>query len=290
MRDQAHKLRSLAHGIIRPRVQVDPAVTRVIAVTSGKGGVGKTNLTVNLGLALARTSKRVFLLDADLGLANIDVLLGLTPTHTLYDVLYGGKRLEDIVVSGPFEVQIIPGGAGIQELANLDSAERARLINMLSYLRTADFLLIDTGAGISRNVLGFVAAAQEVILVVTPEPTSLTDAYSLIKILARYKVHSEISLVVNRATSEQEAEQAAAKLKLVCGEFLKFTVRHIGSIGEDPVVVRAVKNQEPFITAAPNSMAARDVQNLARYFLDGQVQTTTGAVDSFIGRLFRLFR
>lgn len=290
MRDQAHNLRSLAHGIIRPRVELDPAATRVIAITSGKGGVGKTNLTVNLGLALARTSRRVFLLDADLGLANIDVLLGLTPTHSLYDVLYGVKRLEDIVVTGPFDVQVIPGGAGIQELANLDSAQRARLINMLSYLRTADFLLIDTGAGISRNVLGFVAAAREVVLVVTPEPTSLTDAYSLIKILARHKVHSEVSLVVNRAASEHEAEQAAAKMQLVCGEFLKFTVRHIGSIGEDPAVVRAVKNQEPFITAAPNSVAARDVQNLARYFLSGQIQATTGAVDSFIGRLFRLFR
>jgi flagellar biosynthesis protein FlhG len=290
MRDQAHKLRSLAHRVIRPQVRVGPAVTRVIVITSGKGGVGKTNLAVNLGLTLARMQKRVLLFDADLGLANIDVLLGLAPALTLYDVLYRGKRLEDIVVTAPFDMQIIPGGAGIQELANLDNSQRARLIDMLSYLRTAEFLLIDTGAGISRNVLGFVAAAQEVILVVTPEPTALTDAYGLIKILARYKVHSEISLVVNRVTGDREAGQAAAKLQLVCGKFLNFTVRHIGSIGEDPMVVRAVKNQEPFVLVEPNSVAARDVQSIARYLLSGDVQTATGAVDNFISRLVRLFR
>jgi flagellar biosynthesis protein FlhG len=261
----------------------------VIAVTSGKGGVGKTNLSVNLGITLARMGKRVFLFDADLGLANVEVLLGLTPAYTLYDVLYRGKRLEDIVVSGPFDLQIIPGGAGMQELANLDSSQRARLIDMLSYLRTAEFLLIDTGAGISRSVLGFVAAAQEVFLVVTPEPTSLTDAYSLIKILARHKVHDEISLIVNRATGEHEATEAAAKLQLVCRKFLKFTVRHIGSIVEDQVVVRAVKNQEPFVVTEPNSPAAREVQNIARYLLSGTL-SPPGAVDSFISRLFRLFR
>lgn len=290
MRDQAYKLRSLAHRVIRPGAQIDPAATRVIAVTSGKGGVGKTNLSVNLGLTLARMQKRVFLFDADLGLANVDVLLGLTPAHTLYDVLYRGKRLEEIMVSAPFDMRIIPGGAGIQELANLDSSQRARLIDMLSYLRNAEFLLIDTGAGISRNVLGFVAAAREVILVVTPEPTSLTDAYSLIKILARYKIHNEITLVVNRATSEREAGEAAAKLQLVCRKFLKFGVRHIGSIAEDPVVVRAVKTQEPFVLTEPHSPAAREVQSIARYLLSGEVQPETGAVDNFIGRLIRLFR
>jgi|Deesub1362A_J573_1020465.scaffolds.fasta_scaffold00029_32 flagellar biosynthesis protein FlhG len=290
MRDQAYKLRTLAHRVIRPRVQVDPTITRVIAITSGKGGVGKTNLSVNLGLALARMGKRVFLFDADLGLANVEVLLGLNPPHTLYDVLYRGKRLEDVVVTGPFNLQIIPGGTGIQELANLDSSQRERLIDMLSYLRTAEFLLIDTGAGISRSVLGFVAAAREVILVVTPEPTSLTDAYSLIKILARYKVHSEIGLVINRAASEREAAEAAVKLQLVCGKFLRFTVRHIGSIAEDPVVIRAVKNQEPFVLVEPNSVAAREVEAIARYLLSGEIQPAAGAVDSFIGRLFRLFR
>lgn len=290
MRDQAYKLRLLA----RHRT---PAVTRVaggprvIAVTSGKGGVGKSNLSVNLGLALARRGRRVVLFDADLGLSNGEVLLGVTPRFNLYDVLYADKSMKDIVTTVAYNMRLVSGGSGIQELANLDRAQRARIVEMMNYFRdSTDFLLIDTGAGINRNVLGFVAAAPEVIVVVTPEPTSLTDGYSLVKVLSRHRLHEKVYLVVNRVRGEAEARQTARKIQLVAGKFLDFEVQHIGSVDEDPAVPRAVRNQQPFVLAEPEAAPSRDVEALARFFAaDERPAAGTPAIDGFFGRLLRLF-
>ncbi|MBU4532805.1 MAG: MinD/ParA family protein [Eubacteriales bacterium] len=290
MRDQAYKLRILAN---RQQPEQATAVSgpRVIAITSGKGGVGKTNISVNLGLALAMMGKRVVLFDADLGLANGEVLLGVAPKYSLFDALFGDKAIEDIVVTAPYKMRLISGGSGIQELANLDRAQQARVVEMLSYFKdSTDYLLIDTGAGINKSVLGFLAASQEVLVVVTPEPTSLTDAYSLIKVLSRYKLHDKVYLVVNRVTGDKDAQQAARKIKLVAKKFLGFNIEHIGSVAEDAAVLRAVRNQQPFIIAEPNAGSSKSVEQLARLLANEDLDAVkSGAIDGFFGRLMRLF-
>ncbi|MCL6611817.1 MAG: MinD/ParA family protein [Peptococcaceae bacterium] len=268
---------------------------RVIAVASGKGGVGKTSLVVNLAITLAAMGQRVVIFDADLGLANAEVLLGITPPYTLFDCLYGSKDIEDIIIPGPCGVRLVSGGSGFLELANLDSERRQQIIESLSYFdREADFLIIDTGAGISRNVLGFVAAANEVIVVVTPEPTSLTDAYSLIKVLSMFKIHSEVMLVVNRAGDEREAVRTAQKIEKVVGQFLQIRVRVIGWIMEDRLVSQAIKDQEPFSMFHPHSPAGQSISKMAKYLITGQHQAGEwsppgSGARSFINLLARLF-
>ncbi|MCL6557868.1 MAG: MinD/ParA family protein [Firmicutes bacterium] len=262
---------------------------RVIAVTSGKGGVGKTSIVVNLGLILARLGRRVLLFDADLGLANIEVMLGISPPYTLYEFLYGNRSMEEVVYSGPKGLQIISGGSGIDELAHLDSAQRQRILEFLPYLRArTDFVLVDTGAGISRNVLGFVAAAEEVVIVITPEPTSLTDAYSLIKVLSKFKVHAEARLVVNRARDEREAQQTANKLRLVCSRFLNFDLSYLGAILEDGAVGQGIKNQQPFVLTQPYSVASRNLNRIADLLIEGK-ECAPKAAERFLDRLLRLF-
>ncbi len=290
MRDQAHNLRVLTRDRRVPAgEEYRAAGPRVVAVTSGKGGVGKTSLVVNLALALAHLGQRVVVFDADLGLANVEVLLGISPPHTLHDVVFGGKSMEEVLVPGPCGIKFISGGSGFQELANLDTAQRERLIRGLAYFQhQADFLLVDTGAGISRNVLGFVAASQEVIVVVTPEPTSLTDAYGLIKVLAKFKVHSHAYLVVNRALDDREAVQTAHKMEMVAGRFLQFRVHHLGSLLEDGVVGQAVKVQQPFVLLQPHGAAARRVAEMARYLVEGYRAPAARGINGFIGRLVRL--
>jgi len=287
--DQAHKLRTLVNNLPPAVPRSRETGPRIITVTSGKGGVGKTSLVVNLGLVLARWGRRVLLFDGDLGLANIEVLLGLTPTYTLYEFLYGNKSIEEILCTGPYGLQVISGGSGMQELANLDSIQRQRLLDLLPYLRTrTDFVLVDTGAGISRNVLGFVAAAEEVVVVITPEPTSLTDAYGLIKVLVRFKVHAEARLVVNRAHSEKEARQAAQRLQTVCSKFLGFNLSYLGEILEDAVVGQAVKEQRPLVLSQPYSVAAKSIGRIARCLVDGK-EPTPKAAERFLDRLLKLF-
>lgn len=274
--------------------EAEPAagIARVIAVTSGKGGVGKSNLTVNLGLALAAFNQRVIILDADLGLANVEVLLGVSPPATLFDCIYRDRDIRDVVVPAPGGVRFISGGSGFLELANLDSARRKRLISSLALLDgMADCILIDTGAGLSKNVLGFLAAAGEVIVVITPEPTSLTDGYSLIKVLARFGVHREVLLVVNRAGSEQEALATARRMETVAGRFLGLPLACLGFLQEDRAVTRAVRGQRPFYLAEPRSQPARSVTAMARSLMTGrreEAPSRTG-VRGFVDRLVRLF-
>jgi flagellar biosynthesis protein FlhG len=290
--DQAFKLRAFAgRNSAEPhRPRRGMTGPRVVAVTSGKGGVGKTSLAVNLGLTLARRGQRVLLFDADLGLANIEVMLGITPPYTLYEFLYGNKTIEEVIYAGPGGLQVVSGGSGVNELAHLDSTQRRRILELLPFLRArTDFVLVDTGAGISKNVLGFVSAAEEILLVITPEPTSLTDAYSLLKVLAKFKVHSEARLVVNRARDEQEACRAAQKLQVVCGRFLDFNLGFLGAILEDGVVGQGVKEQQPFVLSKPSSTAAGNLIRIADGLIEGRDRSPQAA-DMFIDRLLRLFR
>lgn len=287
MIDQALKLRQLAKDNLHQEKPTGPL--RVITVCSGKGGVGKTNLVINLAISLAKMGKKVIVFDADLGLANIDVLLGIVPKYTLYDVFQGEKTLDEIILEGPENLHFIPGGSGIQELANLDYYQRERLIQGLrSFENSADFLLIDTGAGISKNVLGFVTAADEVIVVLTPEPTSITDAYGIIKILSQFKLHSEVNVVINRATSLHEAQFTAEKIAMVAKKFLQIKVKQLGHIFDDDIVSKAVKKQQPFCLAYPNSPPAINIREISQKLL-GDKSSEPKGVASFINKLIRLF-
>ncbi|GAW92936.1 MinD/ParA family protein [Calderihabitans maritimus] len=289
MRDQAIRLRELAQENLLKSASVGSSVLRTISVTSGKGGVGKTNIVVNLAITLAKMGKRVAILDADLGLANVDVLMGIVPKYSLYEVLRGEKSLEEIIVTGPYNLKIIPGGSGIHELAQLDYYQREKIIQSLRmFEKDTDILIIDTGAGISRNVLGFITAADEVIVVMTPEPTSMTDAYSVIKILSKFNLQSEVQLIVNRTSSIAEAQQTANKIEAVANKFLEIKVRQLGFIFDDHLVGKAVKKQQPFVVLYPNCRASINVNEIALNLLGGKKKPAKG-VNHFVQRIIRLF-
>ncbi len=290
MRDQAYNLRKLvSKNVIKKPPENSPGDLKVISVTSGKGGVGKTNVVVNLAISLAKAGKRVVIFDADLGLANIDVLMGLVPKYTLQEVIRGEKMLQDIILTGPYDVRILPGGSGIQALANLDYYQRERLISSLRIFKDdTDFLLIDTGAGISRNVLGFISAADKVIVVLNPEPTAITDAYGIIKILSHFQLHREVELIINRVVGSGEALQTTEKIKKVADKFLQIKVKHLGHIVDDQAVGKAVRKQQPFTILYPNAKATYNIEQIAQKFL-GINFTDPKGVDGFINKLMRLF-
>ena len=272
MSDQAAELRGLvrqARGQGEPACRqtgrsVQPDAVRIVAVTSGKGGVGKTNFVVNLAVALADAGMRVTILDADLGLANVDVLLGMTVRHNLHHVINGTLSLADIVLPGPRGIEVIPGASGLRDIADMKESARRRLIESLSdAVRDRDLLLIDTAAGVSRNVLDFVLAAQEVILLTVPEPTAMTDAYAMIKLISRSNPDAAVRVVVNQTPSRQEAESVVEQLNLLSRRFLNFSVDPLGYVPHDQSVVKAVRKRQPFVLAYPHSPASSAVSSIA---------------------------
>ena len=266
--DQAATLRQIVEQQKRSRPAPRPAAAgpgpRVIAVTSGKGGVGKTNTVLNLGLALSRMQRRVLLLDADMGLANLDVLLGLTPRYTLEHVLAGQKDISDVVLQGPLGLRILPSSSGISELSELSLEEQTRLFTELSRIdEEVDYLFIDTGAGISSNVMRFNASAGEVYLVVSPEPTSMTDAYALMKLLAiKYHVR-DFGLIANSVLSEADGQAVFDRLNRVCGQFLQARLTFLGSVPLDKHVQKAVRQQRALLELYPHSPAGRSLARIA---------------------------
>ncbi|HUW66296.1 MAG TPA: MinD/ParA family protein [Spirochaetia bacterium] len=261
---------------------------RVIAVASGKGGVGKTSLSVNLGLALVAAGERVILWDADLGLSNAEVLLGVNPAAGLLEVVLGQCGIDEVMTSAS-GLQLISGGSGLAELANLSELQRQRLVREIAGLALkTDFLILDTGAGLGKVVLGFVEAAEEVIVVVTPEPTSMTDAYGLIKVLDRYRLQREVMVVVNRVQNEKEAAQVFRRLQTVAGRYLpNIEVKAAGHVREDAAMGLAVRQQVPLVTLRPQAPAARDMADLARYLRCGRPAGDTAS--GFMYRLLKLF-
>jgi len=237
---------------------------RVIAVTGGKGGVGKTTVVANLAVAVARRRRRVLILDADLGLANIDVVLGLNPSHTLQHVLRGERSLAEVAVEGPAGVRVVPAATGIEDLTRLGPQERLLLLEQVDALDGAlDVLLIDTAAGISSNVLYLNSAAHEVLVVVTPEPTALTDAYALMKVLATRHGLRRFLLLVNMCSGEGEARRTHTQIARVAERFLGVGIEYAGYVPIDDAVQRSVREQRPVLLTAPRSPAARAFETLA---------------------------
>jgi flagellar biosynthesis protein FlhG len=231
---------------------------RVIAITSGKGGVGKTNIAANFAYIFSKMGERVLLLDADTGLANIDVILGITPEYSLFHVLHGEKTLSEATVQGPGGIKILPAASGIQEMAELSGGQKLTLLKELDgFIENLDFVFIDTAAGIAENVMYFNMMAEEMIVVVSPEPTSLTDAYALIKLLYHSYAAKRFKLLVNMVTGPVEAKEVYGRLNSATDHFLNFSIEYLGYILRDKTVHEAVKQQTMLVKFSPNSKASK---------------------------------
>jgi flagellar biosynthesis protein FlhG len=277
--DQASGLRRLTK----------PTLTKVISVTGGKGGVGKTNVTLGVAMAMARQGKKVTVLDADLGLANVDVMLGIRPTRNLSHVLSGECELKDAMVEGPYGIKIIPATSGTQSMTELSHAQHAGLIRAFGTLEEEmDVLLIDTAAGISDMVVSFSRAAQDVMVVVCDEPTSITDAYALIKLLSREHQVQRFKIVANMVRSYREGRELFAKLTLVTERFLNVTLELVACIPLDDKVRQAVKKQKIVVEAFPRSPAALAISSLANKALTWPIPNTpSGHLEFFVERLLK---
>lgn len=261
MVDQAEDLRNMMSESVATK-------QRVIAITSGKGGVGKTNLAINLGIALHRHNQRVIIMDADLGLANVNVILGKIPEFNLFHVMKGLKRMDEVVINTNYGIRFIAGASGFSQLANLSEESRVNMIKNLDQLNDADVVIVDTGAGVSNNVLSFVLAADEVIIVTTPEPTAITDAYGIIKAVSAETSNCELKLIVNRVKSVVEARKVSERVVNIASQFLNMKVSYLGFVFDDNTVSQAVIRQTPFIEYDRKGRAALCVDHLAKRLLN----------------------
>ncbi|QDS33652.1 MinD/ParA family protein [Brevibacillus brevis] len=282
MRDQAEQLRErmLQNKKTRP--------TRLVTVTSGKGGVGKSNFSLNFGLGLIEKGHKAVLFDLDLGLANLDVLMGITPKKHLFHLLEPDTTVWDIIEHGPGGLEFIAGGSGFTQIMQLDDHKLDRLFSHLDPLQGyADTIIFDTGAGFSKESMRFMLSSDEVILVTTPEPPAITDAYAVIKMLHARNPAVSIRLVINRASSEREGKMTADKLAMVSKRFLNMEIQSLGYVSDDPYVSKAVKLQRPFLLTYPQSQAARSIRNLVERYLDSPV-TSDASVSGLKGFLAKL--
>jgi flagellar biosynthesis protein FlhG len=266
-KDQAERLRLIMKNQ-DVSLEAKRRQPRIITISSGKGGVGKTNIAINLAIAFAEEKKRVIVMDADLGLANVNVILGIIPKFNLYHVLRKQKRLRDIIVDTPYGIQIISGASGFSQLANLNDESRSNFVNELKNLAYADIIIIDTGAGVSQNVLTFLKAADEALIVTTPEPTAITDAYGIIKSISSEIGGPNIKLIVNRVRTVMEGKKVAERVINIAGQFLNIKVDNLGFMFEDSVVPRAVIKQDPFIKSSPRSKASESIRHRMSRLLD----------------------
>lgn len=267
--DQAEKLRNIVKKNQKPVPRA-----RIFTVTSGKGGVGKSNFAVNLAVQMQKRGKRVIIFDADFGLANVEIMFGAIPKFNLSDLIYRGKSIKEIITPGPLDIGFISGGSGITGVNNLTKEQLKLLVSNLEKLdELADVIIIDTGAGISDNVLEFVMASPEILLLVTSEPSSLTDAYSLLKSLHRHEefrqAQSRIKVISSRVTSTEEGTGIYEKLNAVVGQFLNGNLEYLGSIPQDLLVEKAVRQQQPVSILYPEAKATKAFDQLAGYLLDG---------------------
>ncbi len=262
--------------------------TRIIAITSGKGGVGKSNLSVNMAIAYAQQGKKVTLIDGDLGMANVNVLMNIVPQYNLMHVINKQKTMQEIINDTEFGIKFIAGANGFSKIANLTVDELDYFAKQFSMLGNSDIIIIDTGAGIANNVLQFVAAADEVYVVTTPEPTAITDAYGIIKIITTELVDREmnIKLLVNRVHSADEGKRISERIINIAGQFLNKKVDYIGFVYDDPVVQASVIRQKPFIVVNPTSKPAQCIKHIVGRIEKNDNGTSEG-VSSFLKKFLR---
>jgi flagellar biosynthesis protein FlhG len=280
------KVYSTSHQVTRHR-SGPPSVSRVISFTSGKGGVGKTSMVVNIAVGLAQAGKSVLVLDADLGLANVDVMLGLKPSWTLQDVFEGNKSLDDILVSGPEGISIIPAASGVESICSLDTGRQMLLMQAVESMATSfDYILIDTQAGIGPDVMYFNTAATETVVVITGEPTSLTDAYALIKVLSQNYGERSFSVIANDVRDADDGQRAFARLQSVVERFLHVELRFLGHVPEDSAMQDSIRAQEALLTRYPSSRAGSAIRVVSRKIDEVfYQQRVKGGMQFFFSRL-----
>lgn len=271
--DQAEPLRNIIKAGAIPS---NRPKARVISVTSGKGGVGKSNTAINLAIQFRRQGQRVIILDADFGLANIEIMFGAVPTYNLYDLIYQGKSIREIITWGPMEVGFISGGSGITGMSNLSRDYLLYIIRNLAELDSmADIILVDTGAGISDAVLEFLVASGEVLLVTTSEPTSITDAYSLLKSLGRHpryeSASSQVKVIANRVTPLEDGKALFDKLNAVVSRYLEVSIDYLGAIPEDHQLARSVMQQTPVSIKSPGARSSLAYEEIVARLMDKEV-------------------
>lgn len=277
MYDQASRLRKMFNNEDNENISEDKLTSRVIAVASGKGGVGKTNISINLGVALQNLGKNVLLLDADMGMANVDVLVGMTPSYNLSHVLDEKCEIEDALLKEPSGLEILPGSSGIDDFIDMSLHRIKQLLKLSSHLEAKyDIIIIDIGAGAHEGVLNFIRAADEVIVVLTPEPTAVMDAYSLIKILSKNEVRPKLNLIVNQVDNNKEGSEVAGRISKVIKDYLKIDIAITSFIPYDQVLREAVKKQKPLVSLYPNSSSGTAFRVAAGKLIDEDVREAKG--------------
>ena len=259
--------------------------TRILAVASGKGGVGKSTLCVNLGISLAKMGMKVLLLDGDLGLANVNVLMGIIPDHNIYDVIRGKKNLRQIVISTSFGLDIVAGANGVSQLADISEEKRSEFLAQLEDLDDYDLMIIDTGAGIGSNVVSLAMASDEILVVTTPEPTAITDAYAMIKSIIVHDANKPVRLVVNRVPSATEARRVADRIKNITLRFLNTNIDTLGFVFEEELVRKSIQSQRPLVSIYPQAKSSACFQQIGRQLLHNKTQQRSSGLRLFFQSL-----
>jgi flagellar synthesis regulator fleN len=287
MEDQAQELKMLMRESYTEHVIPPQRKTKIIAITSGKGGVGKTNIATNLGIAYANMGKKVIVIDADLGLANVNVMLNIIPQYNLYHVIKRQKSMSDIIIPTNYGIKLIAGASGFSKIANMTEEERSAFIKEMYTLAEADIIIIDTSAGVSKNVISFLVAADEVIVVTTTEPTAITDAYGIIKIIATEvdNIDINLKLIVNRVSNSGDGKKIADRMVQIASQFLNLKIEYLGFIYNDNAVEQAVLKQTPFYVNAPKSKASACIRHIV-YRLEKTGYAESGGLVGFIKKLF----
>lgn len=285
MKDQAAALRSMVSTPLKLEgIERDIRSSKIITVASGKGGVGKSNFTLNFALALQALGKKVLVFDADIGMANIDVLMGTSSSYNLYHLLYRQKSIREIIQLGASGLPYIAGGSGMKELFSLSDRDLEFFASQVEDIaQEMDYVIFDTGAGLSRENMKFIGAADECLIITTPEPTSITDAYALVKVMHGQENATPFRMIVNRVEDEREAERVAEKIAGVARRFLQTDIPLLGYISEDTQVVKAVKRQMPYSLAYPNAKASKDIEKLALRYLAVPATPESGTLTGIRG-------